>query len=119
MIDWKRVSVKKLIKKIEERMNFECIHIKNALSSQTTKFQLAPAIAEYSIPSYIWNTWSDEIQNAALEALLDGYTPFHLKYVVSKNGQIAIERFSQHLPANQENARVKESKIFLFSFVNH
>ena len=87
MIDWKRVSVPKLIKKIEERMNFECILIKNALSSQTTEFQLAPAVAEYSIPSYIWNTWSDEIQNAALEAFLNGYTPFHLEYDVSNNGQ--------------------------------
>ena len=87
MIDWKRVSVSKLIKKIGERMNFECILIKNALSSQITEFQVAPAVAEYSIPSYIWNTWSDEIQNAALESFLNGYTPFHLEYDVSNNGQ--------------------------------
>ena len=69
MIEWKRVSVPKLIKKIEERMNFEFVLIKNAISSQTNEFQLAPEVAEYAIPSYIWNNWSDEIQNCALEAL--------------------------------------------------
>ena len=86
MIDWKRVSIQKLIKKIEERMNFECILIKNALSSQTTEFKLAPAVAEYAIPSYIWNTWSDEIQNSALEAFLNGDKPFHLEFDVSNTG---------------------------------
>ena len=53
MIEWKRVSVPKLIKKIEERMNFEYVLIKNAISSQTTEFQLAPEVAEYAIPSYL------------------------------------------------------------------
>ena len=85
MIDWKRVIVPNLIKKIKERMNFECFLTKNALSSQTMEFQLAPAVAEYSIPSYIWNTWSDEIQNAALETFVNGYKPFHLEYDVSNN----------------------------------
>ena len=80
MIEWKQVSVSKLIKRIEERMNFECVLIKNAIFSQTIEFELAPEVAEYAIPSYIWNNWSDEIQNCALEAFLNGNTPFNLKF---------------------------------------
>ena len=93
MIDWKRVSIPKLIKMIEKRMNFDCILIKNALSSQTTEFQLAPAVAEYAIPSYIWNTWSDEIQNSALEAFLNWDKPFHLEFDVSNAGDTSSKDF--------------------------
>ena len=117
MIDWKRVSVPKLIKKIEERMNFECILIKNALSSQTTEFQLAPAVAEYSIPSYIQNTWADEIQNAALEAFLNGYTPFHLEYDVSYYGQTCHRKIFAAFARKPGERSQKEKN--LFSFGNH
>lgn len=97
-------------------MNFEVILIKNALSSQTTEFQLSPEVAHYAIPSYIWNKWSDEIQNSALEAFLKGKTPFHLEYDVSENGNTCHQKLFGVLagkPGTHKRHRNKATSIII------
>ena len=85
-VDWRRMSVPKLIKGIEKQMNMELILIKNALSSQCTEFELAPEVAEHAIALSTWRKWSPQVRERALKEFLLGNAPFQSVFNVSTDG---------------------------------
>lgn len=86
MLDWRRLSVPKLIQEIAKEMRFERLLIMNALCQRTNELELTPKVLHYAIPQEKWNKWSSLIRDRALHDFLLGRPPFLSVYEVSESG---------------------------------
>ena len=83
---------------------------------------------------HIWNNWSFEIQNWALEAFLNWNTPFHLEFDVSNNGETCHqkifgatarkpgERSRQRKPTNSnliQKSEMQSTYVLLLLFLTY
>lgn len=91
-VDWKRQTIKGLIKAVAAQIQAEEIMIRLALCQRSNEVELAEHVRHYRIEFGEWDRWSNDIQNQSFNDFISGRAPFHLTHEVSSDGRTASPR---------------------------